>query len=144
MNLYSKELMFLAKKNTASQGILEDATHEYTAKNPICGDRVRWTAIVEDRKIIDLKHHTKGCLLCKAGATLLFEQVHSGSRKTPEVQELICHYSTQIEQLKTDDVLDNPAEGLDIFTGLSKAPSRVSCVLLPFTGLQKALGGSQK
>lgn len=143
MNLYSKELMFLAKKNTASQGILEDATHEYTAKNPICGDRVRWTAIVEDRKIIDLKHHTKGCLLCKAGAALLFEQVHSGNRKTAEVQELICHYSTQIEQLKTDDVSDVP-EGLDIFTGLSKAPSRVSCVLLPFTGLQKALRGNQK
>ena len=108
MNLYSKELMFLAKKNTASQGILEGATHEYTAKNPICGDRVRWTAIVEDRKIIDLKHHTKGCLLCKAGAALLFEQVHAGNRKTAEVQELICHYSTQIEQLKTDDVLDAP------------------------------------
>ena len=50
---------------------------------------------------------------------------------------MICHYSTQIEQLKTDDVLDDPAEGLDFFTGLSKAPSRVSCVLLPFTGLQK-------
>ena len=141
MNLYSKELMFLAKKNTASSGILEGATHEYTAKNPICGDRVRWTAIVEDRKIIDLKHHTKGCLLCKAGAALLFEQVHSGARKTAEVQELICHYSTQIEQLKTDDVLKSCGR-LGCFTGLSKAPSRVSCS--SSTGLQKALGGSQK
>ncbi len=39
--------MFLAKKNTASLGVLEGATHDHTVKNPICGDRVRWTAIVE-------------------------------------------------------------------------------------------------
>jgi nitrogen fixation protein NifU and related proteins len=138
MNLYSKELMQLAKKNSLGSGVLDEATHDFVAKNPICGDRVRWTAIVVGEEIVDLKHHTKGCLLCKASASLLFEQIHETGRKTTDVHELICQYSSQIEQLKTGDV-SNVDTDVQLFKGLQKAPSRVACVLLPFEGLQMAL-----
>ena len=63
-------------------------------KKSICGDRGSLDSDCGRQKIIDLKHHTKGCLLCKAGAALLFEQVHSGSRKTAEVQVDLSLFNT--------------------------------------------------
>ena len=52
-------------------GALENATGEAKLNNPLCGDRVRMQVALDGGRIAAIAHETRGCLLCRAAASLL-------------------------------------------------------------------------
>ena len=58
-----------------NSGTLADATHEASAENPICGDRITLLLRVENERVIDCRFSAEGCPAALAGAAGLTEIV---------------------------------------------------------------------
>lgn len=135
MQLYSRDLVHRAREKTGA-GVLHHPSHESRISNPICGDKVRWTLQVSANRVVEAKHETRGCVLCQASASLLFDRVQG--KDILAVFQDISQFQAEIEDiLQAEEAVTE-----SLFSGLQHAPSRVSCVLLPWEGLEKALRGA--
>jgi nitrogen fixation NifU-like protein len=58
-----------------NSGTLANATHEASAENPICGDRVTLFLRVENERVVECRFSAEGCPAALAGAAGLTEIV---------------------------------------------------------------------
>lgn len=116
-------------------GQLDSASGEARLDNPLCGDRVRMQVALDGARIAAVAHQTKGCLLCRAAASLL------GARAPGQDAAAIEAVAGEL-----DAILNGAAPGpaawpeLAMFIPARAYASRHRCVLLPFRALQAALG----
>lgn len=116
------------------QGQLETAGGEATLNNPLCGDRVRLQVAVCAGRIVAIAHETRGCLLCKAAASLL------GARAAGLDVAEIDATTLALEAMLKDPAMPPTAwPELAMFRPAQAYPSRHKCALLPFHALQQAL-----
>jgi len=54
-------------------GDLEDADMRGEANNPLCGDRIRIAARLEDGRIAEVRFRAEACAICTAAASILTE-----------------------------------------------------------------------
>lgn len=134
MRLYSAEILEHSKQQ-CGEGNLTDATHELLQHNPICGDRVRWQ-LKCDSQGLRIHHQSKGCALCKASASILYQ--HLNGLDAVQMNEQIQQFRQDLEQILQGKTLleEHPAR---VFMGLSSSPSRKICVWLPWDTLSKLL-----
>jgi NifU-like protein involved in Fe-S cluster formation len=115
-------------------GQLEDASGEARLDNRLCGDRVHMQVSVVDGRIVALAHQTRGCLLCRAAASLL------GARAVGEDAAAIEAVADQLEALlKASAPIPAAWPELAMFVPARAYASRHRCVLLPFRALVEAL-----
>jgi nitrogen fixation NifU-like protein len=100
------------------RGELAEATATAEDVNPLCGDRVRMTLRLRDGAVEDVRFTGDSCAICTASADV-----------TAELSE--GRPAAEAARLTTEDVL--AVLQADI------RPSRMRCVTLPITVLQKAL-----
>lgn len=115
-------------------GQLVTATGEAKLNNPLCGDRVRMQVRVESGRIAELAHETRGCLLCRAAASLL------GQRAVGLAAADVDAAAAALEAMLAREV--EAPSGWPEFGAFNPArahPSRHKCLLLPFRALQAAL-----
>lgn len=133
MTLYSKEIL-IRSKNLSFTKKPTFITHCYRVSNPICGDRVEWQLHIANQEIAEAWVETKGCALCKASSSLLFEGLIGSS---------IERLSTRAENFlnDVDEIMGGaPTTGeASLFEALPTAPARRECVVLPWQCLKKAV-----
>ena len=120
-------------------GQLPAPSGEARLDNPLCGDRVRVQVAQEGERIAAIGHETKGCLLCRAAASLI------GLRAIGLDQAGIEAAVAGLESLLKNG--SAPPDGwpeLSIFDPARAYPSRHRCVLLPFRALLDALTESRR
>ena len=100
------------------RGELPDATAVAEDVNPLCGDRVRLMLRVRDGAVEGVRYTGDSCAICTASADVLAELIEG--RPTAEAAKVT-----------SEDVL--AVLQADI------RPTRMRCVTLPFTVLEKAL-----
>ncbi len=104
-----------------------------TLDNPLCGDTVSVDLRLDHDRIVEMGHGVKGCLLCKAAATVAAQAVPGlGSDAAAALAERVT------AMLKQDAEPAFPA--LAVFVAVRPHKSRHGCVSLPFKALAKALG----
>lgn len=70
-DLYQRAIVSLAR-DASHAGALEPAAAKITRDNPLCGDRVTLTGNFSAAGTLsEIRHKTRGCLLCEAGAALV-------------------------------------------------------------------------
>ncbi len=106
--------------NPRNFGLLENATHQATALNPTCGDKLSLTLVIDDDTLCHIGFEGEGCAISLASASLLYESLLG--KKVEEVAAL------------------EPTEVLRL-TGLTLSPGRMKCALLSLETLKKALRG---
>lgn len=136
MSLYSPQLIAFSKDMTFA-GHLEGATHSDRLSNPLCGDRVDIDIMLEQDRITQIRHHTRGCVLCQASAHLLCQALEG--RVLAVAAATIEHQLTLISKLSQSPEELPEAHALKCFDKLHTAPSRQGCVELPWTLAQKML-----
>lgn len=120
-------------------GKLTAATGEVQLDNPLCGDRVRMQVVVASGHIDKIAHQTRGCLLCRAAASLI------GSRAVGQRQADIEAVAKDLEEmLQNGTRMSGVWPELSMFEPAHAHPSRHRCVLLPFRALLGALGACSK
>ena len=120
--------------NTENHKVLDKHTHKSKNKNPICGDEMEISLIVENNKVIDMGYQCKSCVYCQASVSLLSQSI-----KDKNIEEIKDFIST------CENTFENTKISLEkkwiIFKELfnKKNISRKECLLLPMRTVLKAL-----
>ena len=67
------------------EGIHPAATVIRTKRNPTCGDEVTLTLVIERDHIIEAWQTVRGCLLCRASASILCEKLQGMSMESVRI-----------------------------------------------------------
>ena len=120
--------------HTENNKVIENFTHKSKHKNPLCGDEMEISLIVENDVIKDMGYQCKSCIYCQASVSLLSRKI-----KEKKVKEIISFISVG-EQLFNDAKVSLEKHWKDFKEILDKKNlSRKECLLLPLRTIAKAL-----
>lgn len=133
LDLYQESIKQMAAA-AHGHGQLASADGEAKLNNLLCGDRVHMQVELRGGRIAALAHQTRGCLLCRAAASLL------GARAAGLDAAGVEAVASALEVLLKEQA-EAPADWgeLAMFRPAHAHPSRHKCALLPFRALQAAL-----
>jgi NifU-like protein involved in Fe-S cluster formation len=136
-SLYQEAIKQFARA-AHGQGQLSAASGEAKLGNPLCGDRVRMQVAAISGDISAIAHETKGCLLCRAAASLV------GLRAAGQNADGMAAVLHDLEGMLREGTPVPPGwPELSMFEPARGYPSRHGCVLLPFRALLAALAESE-
>src|SRR5664279_1113565 len=120
-------------------GKLEGCTHHAEGHNPLCGDELDLTILIENGLVADIKFQGSGCAIDVASASLM-----TGAVKGKPVAEAEA-MAEQFRGMVRGDLEPGPQTSLlgklTLFSGVKNLPSRVKCAVLPWATLHAALKG---
>lgn len=117
MDDFYREFILDHYKNPHNFGEMLDATHQYHDTNPLCGDEITMSLLIDDDRVKDVRFQGKGCAISQASASILTDEVKG---KTLD----------ELKAIDREHVLEN--------LGITLTPARLKCALLSL----KALKGS--
>jgi len=119
-------------------GTLEHPTHKAEGYNPLCGDKVSVTLVLnkEDR-VADINFTGKGCAISQASASLMTELLAGRTRE--EAQKLMDGFLHLVKGEDATDLSADDREYLDAMSGLSEFPMRVKCATLAWHTFHNAV-----
>jgi NifU-like protein involved in Fe-S cluster formation len=120
-------------RDAHGHGQLDNPTGEAKLDNPLCGDRVRMQVAIDGGRIAAVAHETKGCLLCRAAASLL------GARAAGMDAAAVEAVSGQLDAMLKGNAVPEAWPELAMFVPARAHASRHRCILLPFRALQAAM-----
>lgn len=119
MDDLNQQIIIDLYKNPLNRGLLPDASLKYKINNPMCGDQIELTINIDNNgTVIATGWDGTGCSVSQVGSSLLTDYI-----KHKPLEEL--------KNLTSDEVVH--------MTGLTMNPTRLRCLLLAFTALQKLL-----
>lgn len=126
-------------RSGVGEGRLAEPTVSAIADNPLCGDRVTLDLALADGVVAAVGHKVRGCLLCRASASVLAGQAVG---MTP--QALLAVAEAFARMIRDGAPAPEDAPDLAVFTPVRESRSRHECVLLPFTALRQALAQAER
>ena len=120
--------------HTDNNKVIKNHTHKSKHKNPLCGDEMEISLIVENDVIKDMGYQCKSCVYCQASVSLLSRKIKD--KKIDEIKTLVSEGDKLFDNVKVKlekhwydfkEILDK------------KNLSRKECLLLPIKTLAKAL-----
>lgn len=102
--------------------------------NAYCGDRIELALVMDAGRIGALAHQTRGCLLCRAAASLV------GLRAPGASMAQVEQAAAALQALLAGDTPPAGAwDELALFGALREYPVRHGCVALPLQALRQAI-----
>ena len=120
--------------NTDNHKVLSKHTHFSKNKNPICGDEMEISLIVENDKVLDMGYQCKSCIYCQASVSLLAQKIKN--KRLNEIKKFVTSCENVFENTRTV-IEKNWNDFLELLD--KKNTSRKECLLLPLRTVLKAL-----
>ena len=120
--------------HTENNKVLKNYTHKSKNKNPLCGDEMEISLIVENDVVKNMGYQCKSCVYCQASVSLLSRKIKN--KKVEEIKSFIS-----IGESLFDDVKNTLGKNWKDFKELldKKNVARKECLLLPLRTVLKAL-----
>lgn len=134
--LYQQALLDLARAAHGA-GSLSLPDGEALRDSPLCGDRVRMQVALEAGRIKAVAHEVKGCLLCRAAASLV--GLHGIGLDAAEAETL----REQVAATLAGNAAPPGWPELALFEPVRPHRNRHGCVLLSFEALAAALNAEK-
>jgi len=132
-----RELILDHARSPRHFGRLQNATHEASGINPLCGDKLRlYLQVDANNRIEDTRFEGSGCAISVASASLLTDAIIG-----QPVDKAKAYFESVTRRLTNDepDDLDENLEKLRALDGVREFPSRVKCATLAWHALHSAL-----
>lgn len=126
-------------KKPRNFGKLESCTHHADGHNPLCGDEIELTLVVQDGLVQDLRFQGHGCAISQASSSLM--TTHVKGKPVAEAELMIEQFREMIRGTLDPSKDANILGKLSLFQGVKDLPSRVKCAVLPWATLHAALEG---
>jgi nitrogen fixation protein NifU and related proteins len=120
--------------HTENNKIIKDFTHKSKHKNPLCGDEMEISLIVEDDVIKDMGYQCKSCVYCQASVSLLSRKIKN--KKINEIKAFIVNGEQLFEDVKV--TIEKHWKDFKLILD-KKNLARKECLLLPLRTILKAL-----
>ena len=119
--------------NSKYSGLSNNFTHKSSAKNSLCGDKIKIELIANTKKINSMRYETESCILCEASASLVAKKMKNYYLK--DLKEDIKILKDNIKNKK----FNFPPKFKEYKHLTTKNNSnRTKCVTLPLEALLKA------
>jgi len=120
--------------HTDNNKIIKNYTHKSKNKNPLCGDEMEISLIVENDIVKDMGYQCKSCVYCQASVSLLSRKIKD--KKIDEIKTLVSNGERLFDNVKIN-IEKHWKDFKEIFD--KKNLSRKECLLLPIKTIAKAL-----
>lgn len=138
VNELYQQMIIDHSKNPRNYGRLDNFTHTSQGNNPLCGDKIDVSLIVQDNVIKDLKWEGTGCAISQASASLMSTLVKGKS--VDEFKEMF----TKFRELMTIKGYEAEQLGkLKVFSGVQGFPSRVKCASIAWHAINNSLANKE-
>ena len=107
-------------KNPRNSGELAGATNSYHDTNPLCGDEITMSLLIDDDVVKDVRFQGKGCAISQASASILTEEIKGKTL-------------AEVRAIDRQHILEN--------LGIPISPARIKCALLGLKTLKGAAWG---
>lgn len=120
--------------HTENNKVLKNYTHKSKNRNPLCGDEMEISLIVENDVVKNMGYQCKSCVYCQASVSLLSRKIKN--KKIEEIKSFVS-----ISENLFDDVKNTLEKNWNDFKELldKKNVARKECLLLPLRTVLKAL-----
>ncbi|MEB3195999.1 MAG: SUF system NifU family Fe-S cluster assembly protein [Candidatus Sericytochromatia bacterium] len=134
------QLILEHNKKPRNHGRLEQPTHQSEGLNPLCGDHIWLTAVVENEAIREIRFEGQSCAICQASASIMTtqvkgKQVQQAAQLIQDFRHVVTGQASAVSPENTEN------RYFDAFSGIANLPARVKCAVLPWHTLQAALSG---
>ena len=120
--------------HTDNNKIIKNYTHKSKNKNPLCGDEMEISLIVENDIVKDMGYQCKSCVYCQASVSLLSRKIKD--KKIDEIKTLVSNGERLFDNVRVN-IEKHWKDFKEIFD--KKNLSRKECLLLPIKTIAKAL-----
>jgi nitrogen fixation protein NifU and related proteins len=145
-----REIILDHYRNPRNRGELESPpAHRAEGFNPLCGDEIVVTLLVDDGNVSDIRIGGQGCSISQSSASMMTAAVKG--RSVAEARTLIKAFKAMMsiheQELDADAADDAPTEAdpdvklgdLEALRGVVKFPVRIKCATLSWNTLANAL-----
>lgn len=119
---------------------VDGANREANGHNPLCGDKVTVTMVVENGTIRDVGFQGSGCAISTASASMMTESIKGKTQAEAEALFRRFHDLVTGKEKGGESALGK----LAVFAGVRDYPVRVKCASLAWHTLRAALEESRK
>jgi nitrogen fixation protein NifU and related proteins len=120
--------------HTDNNKTIRNYTHKSKNKNPLCGDEMEISLIVENDIVKDMGYQCKSCVYCQASVSLLSRKIKD--KKIDEIKTLVSNGEKLFDNVKVN-IEKHWKDFKEIFN--EKNLARKECLLLPIKTIAKAL-----
>ena len=129
-----QEVILDHNKSPRNFGKLKNASHSAEGFNPLCGDRVTISLVLNGDVVEDVRFDGAGCAISTASASVMTQALKGKTRA--EVTTIF----EQFHDLVTGKDSDPATMGkLAVFAGVSEFPIRVKCATLAWHTVRAAI-----
>jgi len=128
-------------KKPRNFGKLEPCTHQAHGLNPLCGDDIEITLVIENGIVQDLKFQGHGCAISQASSSLMTTNIKG--KPVSEAEQMVEEFRAMIRGTLDPTKDANILGRLSLFQGVKDLPSRVKCAVLPWATLHSAIQGEE-
>lgn len=123
-------------KNPKNKGLKKsDEYHFVHLNNPSCGDDMNVEILINDGKVVDVRHDGHGCSICCSSASVMSETLKD--KTVAEAKALINDF---YELVKGEMPEDEEALGEAIaYAGVKDFPARIKCATLSWKAIEQAI-----
>jgi nitrogen fixation NifU-like protein len=116
-----------------NRGKLDPADISVEGANPLCGDELSLSALVEDGVIQEVRFEGRGCSISQASASMMTEEMKG--KTLAEAHGLVEQFKAMMHGQ------DSTLEGTDLaaLQGVRKFPVRVKCATLAWVALDQGV-----
>jgi len=86
--------------HTDNNKIIKNHTHKSKNKNPLCGDEMEISLIVENDVIKDMGYQCKSCVYCQASVSLLSRKIKD--KKIDDIKTLVSEGDKLFDNVKVN------------------------------------------
>ncbi len=137
LNELYQEVILDHNKNPRNFREIENANKQADGNNPLCGDKLKVFATLEDDVVTDVAFVGSGCAISKASASMM-TQVLKGKTKQ-EAETLFDEFHRMVTGELDIETDENTLGKLRIFAGVLEFPARVKCASLSWHTINAAL-----
>ena len=120
--------------HTENNKILKNFTHKSKNKNPLCGDVMEISLIVENNVVKDMGYQCSSCVYCQASVSLLSRKIKE--KKVDEIKSFVSNGEKLFDNVKIS--LEKHWNDFKEILN-EKNLARKECLLLPLKTILKAL-----
>ena len=137
-----KQVILDHNKSPRNFGIIENCTHHAEGHNPLCGDQVDITLVLDGNVIKEVNFHGAGCAISKASASIMTTIVKG--KTIDETGRLFDDFHRIVTSEPGNDSDNINIGKLAVFCGVREFPARVKCASLAWHTLRNALSNANE
>ena len=130
-----QEMILEHNRKPRNFGALAHATHHAAGHNPLCGDHIDISLVMQGTVIEQVGFVGEACAICKSSASMMTVAVKGKSQADAEmlIGEFVAMTTGKLDMHSAHHL-----GHLKVFAGIADLPVRVKCAVLPWHTLHAA------